>query len=248
MGHAESVNDPQFEELQDYIRTAGLQLFHSYVGPWHEELNQRFIHYAMRQHPNDWYVVTDLDELQVYEQPLPDLIELCERDGFDHVNGCVLDRVANGGVFSPLASGSIWKQYPLAGSITAAVLRALPLKTGLVRGNLDLLTGLHGVRGGNPLPSERGTFQSHHFKWTGSVLSRLRKRIELCESGEWPIAHPYIALEAKRFLSYVDHNNGRIDITDKRLHFHEAGSEYHSYPYWAAIQEESQGWAWALTY
>ena len=35
--------------------------------------------------PNDWWIVADDDELQVYPEPIEDIIDNCERHGYDFV-------------------------------------------------------------------------------------------------------------------------------------------------------------------
>ena len=37
--------------------------------------------------PNDWWIVADDDELQVYPEPIEDIINKCERHGYDFVTG-----------------------------------------------------------------------------------------------------------------------------------------------------------------
>src|SRR5713226_7459912 len=95
--HAESTTEPSYPLIERYANDAGIPLFHSHVSPWHDDINQRLVRYAMDDAPDDWFVVVDSDEFQLYDRPLRDLVSLCERGGFTHVTGCLLDRVGAGG-------------------------------------------------------------------------------------------------------------------------------------------------------
>jgi hypothetical protein len=244
--HSESAADPWYEVADALVRRAGLTFLHRHIGPYDEDLHQRLIHFAMSQHPDDWYVVADLDELHVYDRPLSELVELCEREGFDHVNGCFVDRVAADGSFPDIGTGPLWRQYPLAGSVSAGLLRALPLKTGIARGSVDLLPGQHGAPTGRGLPRDRGYIQVHHFKWTGSVVARLRRRVERFRDGAASGMHLAIEHEARRFLAHVETHGGRIDTACGRLRLEPCGNGYHDHPRWSEIADEAQGWRWAL--
>ena len=49
--------------------------------------------------PNDWWIVSDADELQVYPEPIPNIIEKCERNGYSFVTGGGIDRIGPDGTF-----------------------------------------------------------------------------------------------------------------------------------------------------
>jgi hypothetical protein len=73
--------------------------------------------------------------------------------------------------------------------------------------------------------------QVHHFKWTGSVVDRLRRRIEHYESRARRV-YPGAVDEARRFLTYLEHHGGRIDVRDESLYLDLCGSGYHDHPPW----------------
>src|ERR1022692_3626987 len=210
--HALTTGDPGFAQVADTVAAADLQLFHTYVGPWSLQIHQRLVRHVMSLHPGDWFIIADTDQLNVHDRPLHDLVELCETDGFDHINGCFLDRVAAGGDFPEVNADPLWERYPLGGSISAALVRALPLKVAMARGHVELLTGQHGAPEGSPLPAERHFTQEHHFKWTGDVVGRLRRRVELFEQGRWNV-NSAIIRETRRFLSHVGRHGDRIDVS-----------------------------------
>lgn len=239
--HAESTTDPAYDEIEYYARMAGVELFATHLGPWDHELQGQLSKAAMAENPDDWYVVVDLDEFHVYDRPLADLIELCERDGYLHVNGCFLDRIAIDGGLPEVGPASLWEQYPLGGSVTSKLLRAPTKKTCLALGRLSMGAGHHGIPGTTGVPWKESCIQVHHFKWTGSVVDRLRRRIERYESRARRV-YPGAVEEARRFLTYLDHHGGRIDVTDESLYLHPCGSGYHDHARWREVAEWAQRW------
>ncbi|MEH1128484.1 glycosyltransferase family 2 protein [Micromonospora sp. CPCC 206061] len=244
--HVESTSDPLYEQIEQAARDAGIEIFRTFVGPWDDEMYERLMLEARSQHPDDWYVVVDLDEFHVYDRPLADLIELAEHGGYDHVDGCFVDRVAADGGFPDVDGDSLWERFPLGGSITSRLVQAPSIKTGLALGRVPLHIGHHGARGGRGLPREVSYIQVHHFKWTGSVVDRMRKRIDRFESGEWKLVFPSVLTETRRVLTYLDRHDGRIDVGSRRLHLRSCGRGYDDYPLWAEVADDAQRWRYIL--
>lgn len=244
--HAETTAEPAYGEIEDHLRDAGLKPHRTVIGPWSDDMHTRLIADAMSTHPDDWHIVVDLDEFHVYDRPLAEMVALCEREGWDHVNGCFVDRVGAEGTLPPVGPGSIWRDFPLGGTLTTGLVRAPSLKTGLARGHVQLHTGHHGARSAAGAPIDRTYIQVHHFKWTASLVQRLRRRAERYESGEWDIFHPAVPAEARRILAYLDRFGGRIDVRRRRLRVAPAGESYHEYPHWAGAIADAQSWKWIL--
>jgi hypothetical protein len=244
--HAESAAAPGYRRIAEHAAAAGIPLFHSQVGPWSLELQQRLFRYVMDEHPDDWFVIADSDEFHVYDRPLRAIVEVCEARGFDIVTGCFLDRIAANGGFPPVGAGSLWSQFPLAGSISATLLCALPLKAALARGYVELLTGQHGAPLAVPLPSKECFVQVNHFKWTAGIVERMRRRVARYDAGELADMHPSMIRESRRFLSHVARHQGRINVDDPRLRLHPCGDGHGEHPEWDAIRFEAQGWQWTL--
>ena len=49
--------------------------------------------------PNDWWIVSDDDEIQVYPKPIETMIEECEQNGWEFITGGFLDRIGDDGTF-----------------------------------------------------------------------------------------------------------------------------------------------------
>ena len=242
---AGSRRDPTYAQLDRYADELGITFLHTYFGSYSLDAHQNLIRHAMDDSPDDWYVVSDSDEFHVYDRPLRDLVRLCEEGGYDHVSGCLLDRVADDGALVDPGTASMWQTYPFAGAISAALLRALPLKVGLVRGDVELLAGQHGAPEGRCLPLDVSQVQIHHFKWTATVLRRLEQRADLDGDGS-NVLHPSIVREARRFLLHVRKHGGRINTADERFRLHRCGDRFTDHPQWRQILEEAQGWQWTL--
>ncbi|MER6273572.1 glycosyltransferase family 2 protein [Streptomyces sp900105755] len=234
--HIESFDDPDFQRSQDVVARHGITFTAVHHGPWDEDLNGYLIRAQMRRHPNDWWVVADLDEFHVYDRPLADVIAACEAGGYDYVKGALLDRVAADGSLTALKPNqSIWVQYPLAGLVTLRLPGAGSSKVTLARGDVRLHLGQHGAETGRLMPAEKAFPQVHHFKWNDSVLARLVQREQAYSSGDWHLTYPDTVDESRRMLQHLQANGGRIDISAQELLLHRCGNAYADYEPWPEL-------------
>lgn len=234
--HVESTDDPEYERSREILARSGLSFSSVHQGPWDEDLNAYLIRAQMRRHPDDWWVVADLDEFQVYDRPLAEVITSCEKEGCDYVVGALLDRVAADGSLAALQPDeSVWEQYPLAGLITLNIPKAGTSKVTLARGSVHLRTGQHRVLEGNPMPAELVFPQVHHFKWTDTVLPRLTRRVEAYGSGEWHLTYSDTVDESRRILRHLKANQGHIDVAAPELLMRQCGSDYMDYQPWPEL-------------
>ena len=140
-----------------------------------------------RTKPNDWWIVSDDDELQVYPEPIEDIIETCERNSYDFVTGGFLDRIGIDGTF-PIVDRdtNLHKTFPLAGFFRYPMSGACPNKVTLMKGYQDVTPGQHyaqfkdgtnswGKSHTKRMPIEEVFTQVHHFKWDSTCISRIKK-------------------------------------------------------------------------
>jgi hypothetical protein len=234
--HVESLGDPGFAPSRAVMACHGLEFAAVHQGPWDEDLNGFLIRAQMRRYPRDWWVVADLDEFHVYERPLTEIIDACERRGCDYVRGALLDRVAADGSLAPLSPAvPVWEQYPLAGLLTLRVLRAVTSKVTLARGEVRLHEGQHWALNGRPLPATEAFAQVHHFKWTDTVRQRLERRVRAFSSGEWYVPHPAVTEESRRMIRYLDRNGGRVDVASPDLGLIRCDDAYTDYTLWPRV-------------
>lgn len=128
--------------------------------------------------------------------------------------------------------------WPRRHSVTSKLLGGPAHKTCLALGWRSLGAGHHGIPGSSGVPWKQSCVQVHHFKWTGSVVERLRRRIERYESRAGRRVYPGAVDEARRFLTYLDHHGGRIDVIDESLDLHSCGSGDHAH--WREVAEWAQ--------
>lgn len=234
--HIESFDDPDFQRSQDVLAGHGISFTAVHQGAWDEDLNGYLIRAQMRRHPDDWWVIADLDEFHVYDRPLADVIAACEAGGYDYVKGALLDRLAADGRLAALKPNeSIWAQYPLAGLVTLRLPGAGSSKVTLARGNVRLHLGQHGAETGRLMPAEEAFPQVHHFKWNDSALARLVQREQAYSSGDWHLTYPDTVDESRRMLKHLQANGGRIDITAQELQLQHCGSAYADYKPWPEL-------------
>jgi Glycosyl transferase family 2 len=230
--HAEHADDPVLHATEQIVRAAGLELHQTHIGPWHEDLNATLIERAMARYPGDWFIVADLDELHVFNRPLAELLDWCDRHGYDAVEGCYLDRVAADGTFPKVTDASLWDQFPLAGGLSFPLLGATPTKVVAARGRVRLDLGHHTARNARPAPHREVYAQVHHFKWNDSVVERTRIRKSRFQSGAWRLTYPSVLSETIRFLDHVAAHDGRIDVAEPLFMFHPCGDRYLDHPQW----------------
>jgi hypothetical protein len=176
-----------------------------------EERSRALAAYAA---PEDWVINADVDEFHEYPIDLVDLVDHCERNGFDHVNGELIDRVAADGSLPMLDERPLGQQFPMEVLLTRNILRGDCRKVALSRASVVLVPGHHRCVGPrvSPCPSEQILVRVHHFKWDFKVLERLRLRIEDIkrEGGNWWD-------ESETFLRFVEGSSGVLDLSDPLL-------------------------------
>jgi hypothetical protein len=146
------------------------------------------------KHPNDWWVVADIDEFQVYEFGIRPTVSNCKRYGWDIVRGGFIDRIGPDGEMVEIQDDVlIWEQFPNAGFFRYPMSNANPNKICLMKGYVELTNGQHYAKidghttwkwqGWNhPLINPHDTVQVHHFKWDKTAGDRVRAVANVKES------------------------------------------------------------------
>ena len=142
--------------------------------------------------PNDWWIVSDDDELQVYPESIEDIINHCERKGYDFVSGGFLDRIGIDGTFPEVGrETNLHTTFPLAGFFRYPMSGACPNKVTLMKGYQDVTPGQHyaqfktsnswGTSHPKRMPIEEVFTQVHHFKWDSTCIERIQKVADIRE-------------------------------------------------------------------
>lgn len=140
------------------------------------------------EHPNDWWVISDIDEFHLYpENDLRKLINECEINNWDIVRGGFIDRIGTDGEFVEIDESNIWEKFPNAGFFRYPMSQACPNKICAVKGYIEITPGQHYAKIDNhttwrwqgwnhPLiaPIDLFSVQVHHFKWDKTSIDRIK--------------------------------------------------------------------------
>ena len=196
-------------------------------------------------HPNDWWIVSDDDEFQIYNDLVENIIDECEEFGYKFVTGGFIDRIGFNGDFPKIKEKEdIWKQFPMAGFFRYPMSGACPNKVTLMKGWVELTPGQHYAKidgqttwrwqGWNhPLryPVDRNFTQVHHFKWDSTVVDRLQ---DVANIGK---VYAF-SKEYKEMYEALKENNFMLDIYDKKYMFEEVNKiGYHYYKSWGKLSK-----------
>lgn len=193
--------------------------------------------------PNDWWIVSDDDELQVYPYELEDIIKQCDNNGYSFVTGGFLDRIGPNGTF-PEVNGetNLHEAFPWAGFFRHPMSNACPNKVTLMKGYQEVTPGQHyakfkdgtnswGTHHPKRLPVEECFTQVHHFKWDSSVLERLKEVASVEEDYTfwWEYKKMYKAIEVMDW---------KIDINNPLFKFEKLNKfSYIEYTKWNTLKD-----------
>ena len=136
--------------------------------------------------PNDWWIVSDDDELQVYPESITDIIKKCETHGYTFVTGGFLDRLGIDGTFPIInRETDILKAFPNAGFFRYPLSGACANKVTLMKGHQKITSGQHyalfedgtnswGRSHPKRMPIKECFTQVHHFKWDSTCIERIK--------------------------------------------------------------------------
>ena len=195
--------------------------------------------------PNDWWIVADDDELQVYSKLTTDITKICDESGYAFVTGGFVDRIGKNGTFAELTPDcNIWETFPMAGFFRYPLSGACPNKVTMCKGYIEVTPGQHYAKingettwkwqGWNhPLrfPTTQNFTQVHHFKWDSTALDRLQDVARIGENYSF-------SNEYQTMYNAIKQSNFKIDIYDERFLFEEVKSpNYWSYKNWNKLSK-----------
>jgi hypothetical protein len=194
--------------------------------------------------PDDWWIVADDDELQLYSKPTYQIIEECEEFGYEFVTGGFVDRVGEDGTFPEITLESdIWKEMPNAGFFRYPLSYACPNKVTLMKGNVQVSNGQHYVQLDDTkttcqmehpkrYPIEKNFTQVHHFKWDSSVLDRLQQVGKSSIGESW-------GEEYQLMYDEIEKSDFKIDLTKEEFMFQRLNyPNYHHLKTWDSLKKK----------
>ncbi len=172
---------------------------------------------AVAQHAesDDWIVIADADEFQVYPLLLVDVARQCEDNGYDHVVGRYVDRIACDGELVEPGSNHPARLMPCSAELTANILGGWISKVVMARPYIIVGEGNHEAYYGRRAPESELFAEVHHFKWYRGVLCRNRSMIDSIRRRG---GTHYI--EKIRFENLLRENGGRIPVDVPELAIH----------------------------
>jgi len=196
------------------------------------------------RYPNDWWIVSDDDELQVYPYGINDIVKECDKHSYEFVTGGFLDRIGEDGTFPEVQIDSnIQQLFPYGGFFRHPMSGACPNKVTLMKGNVNLTSGQHYVDFGNGqtswgkhhpkrFPIEEVFTQVHHFKWDSTVVDRLK---EVSQEKK-----PYTYWEEYKIMyNAIKGNNFKIDINNREYMFEKLQDySYIGYKQWDQLRDK----------
>ena len=243
--YANYKNDPIIEEAISILDEFNLKPYKIAIEEpfnWHKVTS----HYnkTTSLKPDDWWIIADDDELQLYSKPISEIIDECEENNWEFVTGGFLDRIGENGEFPEITKESnVWKEMPNAGFFRYPLSRAEANKVTLLKGKHNVVPGQHFVDFGkgetswgksHPLryPVEKNFTQVHHFKWDYTVLQRLK---EVSKSmANFTFAHEY-----KKMLKSLQERDYTIDINEREFMFERIETpNYSQYRKWKILTKK----------
>jgi hypothetical protein len=181
-------NKKSFEEAKKIAEEFGCVYYERNEKVFNWEAVTSFYNEIKSLYPNDWWIVSDDDELQLYWDDIGSIIEECEENGWEFVTGGFIDKIGEGGEF-PIVNGDtdLWKAFPISSFFRYPLSGACPNKVTLMKGRIKVTAGQHyaEINGqttwrwngwNHPLryPINKGFTQVHHFKWDSTCAERIR--------------------------------------------------------------------------
>ena len=242
--YRQSEDDGILEEIEEL----GIEPFMVFTEPKYNWERVTEIYNTVKQtKPNDWWIVSDDDELQVYPEPIEDIIESCERKGYEFVTGGFLDRIGIDGTFPKVTRETdLHKAFPLAGFFRYPISKACPNKVTLMKGYQNITSGQHYASfndGGNSwgtkhrrrMPIEECFTQVHHFKWDSSCIDRIKKVADVDK--EYAYSDEYSVM-----YDAIKNYNWKIDVNNLKYLVEELKEfsyiDYTDYPHWSTLTKK----------
>lgn len=194
--------------------------------------------------PEDWWIIADCDEFQVWREDPRRVIEEAEEQHCTFITGGFLDRIGENGTFPKIEGpgSNLDELFPLVGFFRYPISKACPNKVVAVKSGQMVCSGQHYAifpDGGNSWGSSdpRGYYkakvQVHHFKWDFSVLERLQETYKTgCKYSE----------EYEKMYEAIKDNNFRIPVENPEYKIERYNPEkgFYSYSHWNSVFKQIQ--------
>lgn len=249
---AYDTNNKQYENVQKICKQFGNKIIlhrHNDTQEYNWETVTMLYNAIKGLYPDDWWIVSDDDEFQVYPKPIKEMIADCEKNGWQIVRGGFIDRVGEDGEFKEIKpftkKENIFTQFPYAGFFRYPMSGACPNKICIMRGDIEITAGQHYAKidghstwrwqGWNhPLiaPIDTHSVQVHHFKWDSTVANRIKLVADIKE--EYAYSEEYLQM----YLA-LRSNSFKMDLNKEEYGFEYCPTAtFENYKNWNVLLKE----------
>lgn len=249
---AYDTNNKQYENVQKICKQFGNKIIlhrHNDTQEYNWETVTMLYNAIKGLYPDDWWIVSDDDEFQVYPKPIKEMIADCEKNGWQIVRGGFIDRVGEDGEFKEIKpftkKENIFTQFPYAGFFRYPMSGACPNKICIMRGDIEITAGQHYAKidghstwrwqGWNhPLiaPIDTHSVQVHHFKWDATVGKRIKLVADIKE--EYAYSEEYLQM----YLA-LRSNSFKMDLNKEEYGFEYCPTAtFENYKNWNVLLKE----------
>lgn len=232
------------DKILEEIEELGIKPFWIVTEPKYNWERVTYIYNTVKEmYPEDWWIVSDDDELQVYPYDIDDIVKDCRRHKYDFVTGGFLDRIGPNGTFPKVTRDTnLHKAFPYGGFFRYPMSGACPNKVTLMKGKVRVTPGQHYVDFGNGktswgvehpkrFPVDEVFTQVHHFKWDSSVLDRLQEVAS--EKKEYTFYWEY-----QKMYDAIKDSDFKIDIKNKEFMLEKLNNfSYIDYKNWNILKD-----------
>ena len=249
---AYDTNNKQYENVQKICKQFGNKIIlhrHNDTQEYNWETVTMLYNAIKGLYPDDWWIVSDDDEFQVYPKSIKEMIADCEKNGWQIVRGGFIDRVGEDGEFKEIKpftkKENIFTQFPYAGFFRYPMSGACPNKICIMRGDIEITAGQHYAKidghstwrwqGWNhPLiaPIDTHSVQVHHFKWDSTVANRIKLVADIKE--EYAYSEEYLQM----YLA-LRSNSFKMDLNKEEYGFEYCPTAtFENYKNWNVLLKE----------
>ena len=138
--HVAVYRQSEDDGILEEVEKLGIEPYDVYTDDKYNWNTVTHIYNAIKKtKPDEWWIVCDDDELQVYPRPIKDIVNECERYGYDFVTGGFLDRIGTNGTFPKVTrETNIHEAFPYAGFFRYPMSGACPNKVTLMKGHQEI--------------------------------------------------------------------------------------------------------------
>lgn len=200
-----------------------------------------------RTKPDEWWIVSDDDELQVYPYDIREIIKECEENKFTFVSGGFLDRIGPEGTFPVVnRDTNIHEAFPYAGFFRYPMSSACPNKVTLMLGSQDITSGQHYADFGynknswgrwnrKRMPIDIVFTQVHHFKWDSTCNVRIKEVADTRIDYSW-------FWEYEKLYENLELTNWKINLNNPDYYFEKLDNfsyiDYNDYSKWNILRDK----------